>query len=76
MKKPANRHHSPYYFHAGESNRNNNSDIVEAIMLRSKRIGHGLALIKHPALMDKVRSDTSLLKFVRLVIRFSAMWLI
>jgi len=45
----------PYYFHAGESNRNNNSDIVEAIMLRSKRIGHGLALIKHPALMDKVR---------------------
>ena len=45
----------PYYFHAGESNRTNNSDIVEAIMLRSKRIGHGLALIKHPALMDKVR---------------------
>ncbi|HRH65144.1 MAG TPA: hypothetical protein PLU53_02485 [Bacteroidia bacterium] len=45
----------PYYFHAGESNWTNNSDIVEAVMLRSKRIGHGLALIKHPKLMQLVK---------------------
>lgn len=45
----------PYYFHAGESNWTNNSDIVDALMLRSKRIGHGLALIKHPRLMERVR---------------------
>ncbi|MBL0259453.1 MAG: hypothetical protein IPQ03_18690 [Bacteroidetes bacterium] len=71
MKKPATRHHSPYYFHAGESNRNNNSDIAEAIMLRSKRIGHGLALIKHPALMDKEGGHIAI-EVCRLVIRFSA----
>ncbi|HNP47571.1 MAG TPA: hypothetical protein PKL85_01990 [Bacteroidia bacterium] len=45
----------PYYFHAGESNRTNNTNIVDAVILKSQRIGHGLAIEKHPYLMDLVK---------------------
>lgn len=45
----------PYFFHAGESNRADNGNLFEALLLRSQRIGHGLALAKHPLLLEQVR---------------------
>lgn len=46
----------PYFFHAGESNRADNANLDEALLLHSQRIGHGLALAKHPLLLEQVRA--------------------
>jgi adenosine deaminase CECR1 len=45
----------PFFFHAGESNWTENENLFEALLLRSQRIGHGLALTKHPLLLERVR---------------------
>jgi adenosine deaminase CECR1 len=45
----------PLYLHSGESNWTENENVLDAILLDSKRIGHGLALFKHPLLMQKVK---------------------
>ena len=45
----------PLYLHSGESNWMENENLYDAILLDAKRIGHGLALIKHPLLMQIVR---------------------
>ncbi len=45
----------PYFFHAGESNRADNENLYEALLLHSRRLGHGLALAKHPLLLELVR---------------------
>jgi len=45
----------PYFFHAGESNWDDNGNLFEALLLHSQRIGHGLALAKHPLLLERVR---------------------
>ncbi len=42
------------YFHSGESNRMNNENLYDAILLGSRRIGHGFAITRHPVLMDLV----------------------
>jgi adenosine deaminase CECR1 len=45
----------PFCLHSGESNWTENENVLDAILLDSKRIGHGLALFKHPLLMQKVK---------------------
>ena len=45
----------PLYLHSGESNWMENENVLDAILLDAKRIGHGLALFKHPLLMQIVK---------------------
>jgi adenosine deaminase CECR1 len=45
----------PLYLHSGESNWTENENVLDAILLDSKRIGHGLALFKHPLLMQRMK---------------------
>lgn len=52
----------PFLFHAGEtlldtggSSDPRNSNLYDAALLNSKRIGHGFALMKHPHLLEKFR---------------------
>jgi adenosine deaminase CECR1 len=45
----------PLYIHSGESNWMENENILDAILLNAKRIGHGIALFKHPLLMQIVK---------------------
>lgn len=44
-----------FFFHAGESSRTDNGNLYEALLLNSQRIGHGLALGKHPLLLELIR---------------------
>ncbi|XP_041770697.1 adenosine deaminase 2-A-like [Anopheles merus] len=47
-----------FVFHAGETNWNgmpSDGNLFDAIMLGTKRIGHGYSLLKHPLLLEKVR---------------------
>jgi adenosine deaminase CECR1 len=46
----------PLYLHSGETNWVENENIYDAILLGAARIGHGLALIKHPLLIDIVKA--------------------
>jgi adenosine deaminase CECR1 len=45
----------PFIFHAGETldhGGDTDSNLYDAILLRTKRIGHGFSLTKHPLLMQ------------------------
>lgn len=44
----------PLMLHAGETNVPEGTQIIDAVAIRCKRIGHGFALARHPALMDEV----------------------
>ena len=45
----------PLYLHSGESNWAENENLYDAVLLGALRIGHGVALIKHPLLMEIVK---------------------
>ena len=45
----------PLYLHSGETNWAENENLYDAVLLGAARIGHGLALIKHPRLMQIVK---------------------
>lgn len=45
------------YLHAGESCSRNNKELYDAVLLGTKRIGHGFALARHPALIDLVKKN-------------------
>jgi adenosine deaminase CECR1 len=42
----------PLYIHSGESNWMENENVLDAILLDARRIGHGIALFKHPLLIQ------------------------
>jgi adenosine deaminase CECR1 len=46
----------PLYLHSGESTWAENENLYDAVLLGAPRIGHGLALIKHPLLMEIVKA--------------------
>jgi adenosine deaminase CECR1 len=46
----------PLYLHSGESNWIENENLYDAVLLGASRIGHGLALVKHPLLMEMVKT--------------------
>lgn len=45
----------PLYLHSGETNRARGENLYDAVLLGAPRIGHGLALVRHPLLMELVR---------------------
>ena len=47
----------PVILHAGESIRRENKDLYDALLLGTKRIGHGFALAMHPHLVDIVKKE-------------------
>lgn len=49
---------TPYFFHAGETNGYGSEadlNLVDAVLLNSRRIGHGYSLYKHPILWKMVK---------------------
>jgi adenosine deaminase CECR1 len=55
----------PFMFHAGEtlldrggSHDPDNSNLYDALLLNSKRIGHGYALLKHPLLLEQYKAKS------------------
>ncbi|MES2730678.1 MAG: adenosine kinase [Bacteroidota bacterium] len=45
----------PFYFHDGESNWPSDDNLYDAMLLNSKRIGHGFNLFRFPVLQDSIR---------------------
>jgi len=45
------------YLHAGESYQRSNTEIYDAILLKTKRIGHGFGLALRPDLVDIVKQE-------------------
>jgi len=45
----------PLFLHSGETSRASSENLYDALLLGARRIGHGLALVRHPLLMEMVR---------------------
>lgn len=45
----------PLYLHDGESNWQSNQNLYDAVLLNSRRIGHGFNLIRYPGLWDRLK---------------------
>ena len=45
------------YFHAGESYSRTNKELYDAILLGTKRIGHGFAIARSPSLLEMVKKE-------------------
>jgi adenosine deaminase CECR1 len=45
----------PLFLHSGETSRAQSENLYDAVLLGAPRIGHGLALVRHPLLMEIAR---------------------
>ncbi|KAF2720458.1 Metallo-dependent hydrolase [Polychaeton citri CBS 116435] len=55
----------PFFFHAGETSQDGGAtdeNLFDAILLGTRRIGHGFSLFKHPLLVDMVKDKRILLE--------------
>lgn len=55
----------PYFFHAGEclgDGDETDQNLFDAILLGTRRIGHGFSLYKHPVLMETVKTKKILIE--------------
>ncbi|KAL7915261.1 Metallo-dependent hydrolase [Trichoderma velutinum] len=55
----------PFYFHAGETlgdGSSTDNNLYDAILLGTRRIGHGFSLYKHPLLIDMVKDKRILIE--------------
>lgn len=50
----------PFLFHCGETlemGSETDANLLDALLLKSKRIGHGFALARHPYVMERMKKD-------------------
>lgn len=50
----------PFLFHCGETldiGSETDDNLLDALLLKSKRIGHGFALARHPYIMERMKKD-------------------
>ncbi|KAI5462472.1 hypothetical protein BGZ63DRAFT_403696 [Mariannaea sp. PMI_226] len=55
----------PFFFHAGETlgdGTDTDNNIIDAILLGTRRIGHGYSLFKHPLLIDMIKEKRILIE--------------
>ncbi|KAH7148702.1 hypothetical protein EDB81DRAFT_868865 [Dactylonectria macrodidyma] len=55
----------PFFFHAGETlgdGTDTDSNLFDAVLLGTRRIGHGFSLFKHPLLIDMVKEKRILIE--------------
>lgn len=52
----------PLYFHDGESNDRNNTNVFDAVMLGCKRIGHGTNLYYFPVLYNAIKEKGTVIE--------------